>query len=74
MTIDDPVDQNTSVSNKTIYRPEESLSFMNIMFPNIRRSASQHSFSSDDFEDCPNDASSDPAYEGASVISPVAPV
>ena len=74
MTIDSPADQNTSVSNQTIYRPDESLSFMNIMFPNIRRPASHHSFSSDDFEDCPNDESSDPAYEGASVISPAAPV
>ena len=74
MTIDSPTDQNTSVSNQTIYRSVESLSFMNIMFPNTRRSASHHSFSSDDFEDCPNDASSDPAYEGVSVISPVAPV
>ena len=67
MTIDGPTDQNNaSGSNETNHRLTESRSLMNILFPNTRRSSSYHYFRSDDFEDCPNDPSSDPAYEAVS--------
>ena len=71
MTIDSSTDQNTSVSNQTRYRPTESWSYMNILFPKIRRSSSYHYFSGDDFEDCPNDPFSDPGYEGVSESVPI---
>ena len=63
MTIDGSIEQNTSVSNETNHRLTESRSLMNILFPNTRRSSSYYYFRSDDFEDCPNDPSSDPSYE-----------